>query len=84
MSEFIDMTPTPEGFRNIAMHFADSILRDVKVARREDSRAILDSLVDIVCYLSRTNVALVAELRSYIKGDDHDPLCRDHGHEGEC
>ena len=64
--ETIDMTPTPEGYANIARTFAGSILSDVKVSRREDARAILDSLVEIVAYLARTEPALVVALRADI------------------
>ncbi len=67
MPEYIDMTPTDEGYANIAMVFADSILRDVKAARRSDSAALLDSLVEIAVYLGQKDPALVARLRAYIR-----------------
>jgi hypothetical protein len=67
MPEYIDMTPSDEGYANIAMVFADSILRDVKAARRSDSAALLDSLVDLASYLGRKDPGLVTKPRAYIR-----------------
>lgn len=58
------MTPTAEGYAAIARTFAGSILSDVKVSRREDTRHLLDSLLEIVAYLARTEPRLVADVRA--------------------
>jgi hypothetical protein len=79
MPEYIDMTPTDEGYANIAMVFAASILSDVKVSRREDARVILDSLVDIVSYLGQKDPALVKRVRGYIRPEPVALTIHNHG-----
>lgn len=54
MPEYIDLTPTPEGYANIARRFAAQVLDDIPTRRKADDRAILDSLVEIVAYLAAT------------------------------
>jgi len=63
---YVDCTPTPEGFANIARALASSILSDVPRRRVEDDRHILDSLVEIVAYLALKDPALVLKLRADI------------------
>lgn len=63
---YIDLTPTDEGFMRIAERFASSILFDLPVKRREDSRHLLDSMIEIVAYLAKVNPALVQTLRDDI------------------
>lgn len=59
----IDLTPTAEGYAAIGRRFVASILSDVKVSRRKDAAAILDSLLEITGYLAQTDPRLVAEIR---------------------
>jgi hypothetical protein len=49
--EFIDLTPTPDGYVNIAARFGQSVLGDVVKRRKEDSEELLKGFVDIVFYL---------------------------------
>jgi len=62
----VDLTPTDEGYARIAERFASSILFDLPVKRREDSRHLLDSMIEIVAYLAQKNPALVVTLRDEI------------------
>lgn len=59
----IDLTPTPEGYGNIVLTFAESILGDVRKARQTDSRALMASLIQNVAYLGAINRGdLIAQL----------------------
>ena len=58
--------PTDEGYANIARMFVDSILSDVTERRRDDARAIMDSLIECVAYLAVTEPSLVAAIRKDI------------------
>ena len=62
----IDITPTAEGYANIARTFAASMLSDVKASRREDAAHVLDSLLEIVAYLATIDPALVRAVRADI------------------
>jgi hypothetical protein len=76
--EYIDLTPTTEGYRNIAHRLAAQILSDIRKARTEDDRAILDSLIEIVAYLAVTEPGQIKALRAAISSEPiHSPLLRD-------
>lgn len=62
----INLAPTNEGYARIAERFASSILFDIPVKRREDSRHLLDSMIEIVAYLAKVEPALVTTLRDEI------------------
>lgn len=62
----IDITPTDEGFARIAEMFAMQILADVRKARVEDDRHLLQSLIETVAYLAVANPELVVELRKKV------------------
>jgi hypothetical protein len=62
----INLRPSDEGFMRIAERFATSILMDVPQRRREDSRHLMDSMVEIVAYLAQTDPKLVQQLRDEI------------------
>lgn len=65
MSIEINLTPTDEGYVNILRTFIQSILSDVKVARRHDATILMSSVVDIANYLDRTRgLALADEVRA--------------------
>jgi hypothetical protein len=53
----IDLTPTDEGFANIARTFAASLRSDVRKERREDATAQVYALCDIVRYLAAKSAA---------------------------
>jgi hypothetical protein len=63
----VDITPSAEGFVSIAAVFATQILDDVKVTRKVSDRLLLDSLIETVAYLARTDMALVESLRKAIR-----------------
>lgn len=59
----ITLTPTDEGYANMVAMMADSILRDVKVARQDDARKLMSSLIEITAFLgSRQRTILVNDL----------------------
>jgi hypothetical protein len=62
----IDLRPSDEGFARIAERFATSILFDLPAKRREDSRHLLDSMIEIVAYLAIADPAQVKWLRDEI------------------
>jgi len=62
----INLRPTDEGFARIAERFATSILFDLPQKRREDSRHLLDSMIEIVAYLAIADPAQVKWLRDEI------------------
>ena len=62
----INLRPTDEGFARIAERFATSILFDLPLKRREDSRHLLDSMIEIVAYLAIADPAQVKWLRDEI------------------
>ena len=61
--ETINLKPTDEGYANIARTFIDSILSDVTERRRDDARAIMDSLIQCVAYLAVTEPKLIEVVR---------------------
>jgi hypothetical protein len=63
---YVDLTPTDEGFARIAERFASSILSDLPQRRREDSRHILDSIIEITAYLAQKDPSLVRWLRAEV------------------
>jgi hypothetical protein len=63
----INLAPTAEGYANIAKTFAASILGDVKVSRRKSSAALLDSLIEVVAYLSKADPTQVDDIRGFVK-----------------
>lgn len=62
----ISLRPSDEGFMRIAERFATSILMDLPQRRREDSRHLLDSMIEIVAYLAQTDPKLVQQLRDEV------------------
>ena len=62
----INLRPSDEGFMRIAERFATSILMDLPVRRREDSRHLMDSMIEIVAYLAIADPAQVKWLRDEI------------------
>jgi hypothetical protein len=62
----VSLAPTNEGYARIAERFASSILFDIPVKRREDSRHLLDSMIEIVAYLAKVEPTLVVTLRDEI------------------
>ena len=62
----IDLRPSDEGFMRIAERFATSILFDLPVKRREDSRHLMDSMIEIVAYLAQKDPKLVQQLRDEV------------------
>jgi hypothetical protein len=62
----INLRPSDEGFMRIAERFASSILMDLPQRRREDSRHLLDSMIEIVAYLAQTDPKLVVQLRDEV------------------
>jgi hypothetical protein len=48
----IDLTPTPEGFANMAKALLASVIGDVPALRRAGAKAQLDSVLEIVAYLA--------------------------------
>ena len=74
MTETVDLTPTPEGYANIARRFAAQIIEDLPRKRSADDRQILDSFVEIVAWLASTGRGdLIARIR-----DDVAPTRREH------
>ena len=64
MTEYIDMTPTDEGYRDVARLFVEQIKGDIKKSRKADDAAILDSLIEIVAYLgSKQRAELIRTIR---------------------
>jgi hypothetical protein len=60
----VDLTPTPEGFMQIAMAFGDSIIGDVEDDRRDDSKKLLAELIGIAGWLgSAGHSNLVGQLK---------------------
>jgi len=59
----IDLTPTPEGFANMAKALLASVLSDKRVSTVV-AKEQLDSVLEIVAYLTATgHPALVADIR---------------------
>lgn len=52
----VNIAPSNDGYESMLRMFIDSILRDVKVARRKDATAIMGSVLDITQYLSRVDL----------------------------
>jgi len=52
-----------QAIANIARTFIDSILSDVTERRRDDARAIMDSLIQCVAYLAVTEPELIEVVR---------------------
>jgi len=70
----IDLTPTPEGYANIARRFAAQVLDDIPTRRKADDRLILDSFIEIVAWLASTGRGdLISRIR-----DDVAPTRREH------
>jgi hypothetical protein len=70
----IDLTPTPEGYANIARRFAGQIIDDLPRKRIADDRLILDSFIEIVAWLAATGRGdLITRIR-----DDVAPTRREH------
>ena len=70
----IDLTPTPEGYANIARRFAAQVLDDIPTRRKADDRQILDSFIEIVAWLASTGRGdLISRIR-----DDVAPTRREH------
>ena len=63
--EFVDLTPTDEGYATISGRLIAAILSDIPIKRREDARKMLTQIVDITYYLGNKSEGL--ELREQIK-----------------
>lgn len=65
--EYVDMTPTPEGFGNILMAFVQNIIGDVPQRRRKDDAHIMDSILDVTRYLAHVKPDEITRVREYLK-----------------
>jgi hypothetical protein len=74
----IDLTPTTEGYANMARMFAEAVVNDATDERRHDTGKLLGSLIEIVAYLAHNKdvpAAVVIELVNDIKRGADRPRC---------
>ena len=63
----IDMTPTAEGFKNIAATFCQDIIKSTRADRREAVTELLSEVIRIAGHLGQKDPQKVLDLESWVK-----------------